>query len=501
MAGIEVMARDGVDSMGVEVELSRTVEEGSQSPRDKQPNNPNSHSETNSETMNSRPAKKLKPNKDKKARRSVVDKVPPEIVAANNKKYAEKYPNWTTPLSEHPLTRRQQAIFDAELNSDGDELEAERVTVATIENRRVSPVEQGKALEVLLTQESVELLIEKGVLTAQVAREWGAYVQAAGGTVPFNLVHYGLENFAKAKDRDGNLINPPRPPAVGSDKDVILGLLFPSWDSLLHYKSWYNRIPGADFEKDLIYPILDAFRLYLKDHPNVRQYPLGMKSTKKGSRAPTSRDIQSATLKHPGRYYTKEYKMPDVEISHPDDVISLDSDDEDSEGEPRVFTTKSGARLFMVNNDTKQAAAKKEELKNVHFEFSGGQSSPGVDLDTAGLAAGAETPPVVGTETEGQALNPDDPVQELANDILAKEKAKEKASTEKASTPFAQMPPADPITQILESPDPEKQVKQLLALFASVKGLTPETKQTAPSEDVEGDSKKPAVEKDGPGKA
>jgi len=109
-------------------------------------------------------------------------------------------------------------------------------------------LDSAAALAQLLTYEAVEKLITTKAITASLAREWGTILQYAKLEVPFNLIAFGLEGT----DED-----PADYPVPKMDRLVLLGLLLPMEDAVLHFKLWYeDGRPDLIFERDLIMPLL-----------------------------------------------------------------------------------------------------------------------------------------------------------------------------------------------------------------------------------------------------
>ena len=297
-------------------------------------------------------APKKRSNKHKQGRKPAAKrqakkapKMTPEVIQHNTRMYSEMFPNWTTSINAHAAHKVDQAAWDGhfeEQPAGPKEYKATELTTAKVEQRRAAVPEQGKALGRILTYEIVEDLKANGLLTPALAREWGAYVEHVGGTVPFNMVAKGLEKVSGARDDEGNLVNPPIPPKPRTDAEHVLGLVFPGQPSVMHFKSWYESKPGCNFEQDLKMPMLEAYRQYCVEYPGVRHYPLGRKSAIGRTPSPE----RAFARKHPPEKYDTNAPWPDVDLTFPGDgeAPSDTSDDEDAP----AYTTESGVPLLYV---------------------------------------------------------------------------------------------------------------------------------------------------------
>ena len=304
-----------------------------------------------------------------------------EGIAQNTKLYEQMFPNWNTPVNAHAPHRVEQASWDGcfETQPDGSTVfKATEMVLGRITQRRAAVLEQGKALAQVLTYDTVEGLLEQGLLSPPLAREWGSYMEYAQYVAPFNMVAKGLEGVSGSRDEKGALINPAVPPPPRTDSELVIGLVSPSKDSTLHFKGWYESKPDCNFEKDLLMPLFDAFRQYRDEYPHVRHYPLGLKSTK--GRSP------SATTKRARKYEPAKYDTmapwPNVDVSFP--AGGPGSEDSSDDEDAPVFVTKHGAPLFFTPPSLKRRAEEKAEAKKaavaatVQLSPSDGTTSPQV---------------------------------------------------------------------------------------------------------------------------
>ena len=363
------------------------------------------------------PRKKSKSTK-KKAKQSTPAKRPVQEVTKmtqaaidrNNTMYAEQLPNWTTHFSSHAPHRVTQADWDGKFveapddASDGaPRFEATTLTLAKMEQRRAAWKDQGVALSLLLDYESVSNLLANDALPPSLAREWGACVQGVRGTVPFNMVAKGLEDVPSAWDEDGRLGNPPVPPPPRTDTEQVLGLLSPSSASTLHFKGWYEDAPGCNFEKDLLMPLLEAFRQYSIEYPKVRHYPLGRKSAKGRTPAPDA----PCRRKHAAKTYEAMAMAPwpSVDMSFPGEEGASDEELSDEDDGAPMYVTQSGAPLFFVppsvmRTSTDEEETKKPPAENPKASDADSTTAPGAKDAAASVlervaraASGDEAPP------------------------------------------------------------------------------------------------------------
>ena len=195
-----------------------------------------------------------------------VQQISKDRLRVTNAYYAKRYTNWTTPLRDFPMFSFRQMRFDDTYIGTG-----------CIAVRRPAVKAQAAALSELLTYEAVEKLIKKKKISVLLAREWGAILQYANKTVPFNLISFGL----KGKEE-----NPPEPPIPESDTLSLLGLLLPTDEAACHFKLWYES--GGDdmnFERDLLMPLLTYWSWYRKEYPDIRGIDFGCGSVTKGTAA------------------------------------------------------------------------------------------------------------------------------------------------------------------------------------------------------------------------
>ena len=254
-----------------------------------------------------------------------VASVTAEQVAKNNQAYAEKFPNWMMPLKEVPAWSHAQAAVDEEV-----------MWPAEVSARRPLLKDQADALSELLTVSAVEQLIGAGKLTQELAREWGAILEAKKKAVPFNLIAHGL---------GGEYENPETPPAPRTDKVQVLGVLFPTQAAIAHFKGWYEAGFKHDcvMEHDLLTPLLYYYGKYREEYAEYRGIELGCKSISTG---------KAITATTPSKRKKPEPKKKDYEPYPAGRLFAVAEDKEEEEEDSKPSPKKpkgklmSGAVLF-----------------------------------------------------------------------------------------------------------------------------------------------------------
>jgi len=215
----------------------------------------------------------------------------PREILNTSVKYARKFANWTMSLKKVPTFGVVQT------NITDREIIPGKITV-----RRPRVTELGRLLAEVLTYDVVNKLMQKKLLSPDLARELGAIIQHAGQTPPFNLVAESMPDPTKP-------VNPESPPQPSTDTVTLLGLLFPNLDGLKHFKQWYESGDNGDaplnFEKDLVQPLLYYYCKYREDYPEVRGYDLGYASTR------------GAAVNDTTPYECRDFKEPKVDAYEP----------------------------------------------------------------------------------------------------------------------------------------------------------------------------------------
>lgn len=255
---------------------------------------------------------------------STITAITPLQLQRTNQRYAEQFPHWTMPLRKTPVFSYRQMFLDPEL-----------LTTGYIQSRRPCVGASATALAQLLTYEAVEKLIATKAITAALAREWGAMLQYAKFEVPFNLIAFGLGGA----DED-----PSDYPIPKTDRLVLLGLLLPTEDAVLHFKLWYeDGRPNLNFERDLILPLLTYYSWYRGEHSDIRGIDFGKGSVSAGS---------AAGLDTPfGRKYPEPAPgcYDDYPWLHINEVAEVNEDEESASDEtpsPVVGVSPSGAKIY-----------------------------------------------------------------------------------------------------------------------------------------------------------
>ena len=310
----------------------------------------------------------------------------PKGIARNNALYAKLYPNWVTSYRDAPALSFTQAEWD-----EGVGLSSGSITV-----RRSGLKETAAALAALLDFHAVEKLIRKGLLSRDLAREFGALLEFGNHTVPFNLVAHSL-----GKARDGSLPKKlEKKPVPKTDKLVLLGLIFASKPGMLHFKAWYEDGGGhLDFEKDFCLPMMYYANKYHEEYPSIRKVPPGGSSfvgtVAPGPETPYARRKQEPAPAEYGPY-------PDVDI---DAVIDVDAPEE-GDGTPRkprapvvVGVSASGARIYEFpdsdsesSSDDEPAGKSSGAKRKILFDEAGLLAIQ-QEMDTARAPAGAAEEP------------------------------------------------------------------------------------------------------------
>jgi len=188
-----------------------------------------------------------------------ITAITPLQLQRTNQWYADKFPHWTMPLRKTPVFSFRQTAFDLQILATG-----------YVQSRHPGIKASATALAQLLTYEVVEKLIKTKAITPALAREWGAILHYAKFVVPFNLIAFGLEGMAE---------DPAEYPVPKMDRLVLLGLLLPTEDAVLHFKLWYeDGHPNLNFEQDLILPLLTYWSWYHGEHCNICGINFGMGS-------------------------------------------------------------------------------------------------------------------------------------------------------------------------------------------------------------------------------
>jgi len=221
-----------------------------------------------------------------------------EMIQKQNRVYAKKLSNWTMSLRKMP----DQSIVQAACENG-------IITVGEVVARRRRQGEFAKLLAELLSYDLVDQLVEENTITPELAREVGALMQAHNHSVPFNLVSAGLE------DPGPPPVNPAEPPKPTSDVLVVLGLMFNTVESVLHFKKWYeDGETGRHFERDLVVPMLMQYDEYLKDNPEVRGIPPGCGSFRKAAPSKKKRGAKNVTKAKAKRRKRKAVTYPDEAV-------------------------------------------------------------------------------------------------------------------------------------------------------------------------------------------
>ena len=248
--------------------------------------------------------------------------ITPAQVAANNRKYREKFPNWTMSLNQCPMFSYRQMEYDHQVCKSG-----------YLKCRRPGVVATAKALKGVLTYSNVERLINANRLSPELAREWGAIMQYGRQEVPFNLIYRGL---------NGRNENPDEPPTPNTDRLVVLGLLFPTEEALMHFKHWYEDAgEGFDFEKDLILPMLTYWEWYRADYPEVRAIDFGKGSVSQGT--PASLEVPWGRKAGEPEVYEEYPNVSINEVTEADDAAEGVAETEEDRPVGRL---PSGAMIF-----------------------------------------------------------------------------------------------------------------------------------------------------------
>jgi len=131
-------------------------------------------------------------------------------------------------------------------------------------------------------------------------------------------------------------------PVPKMDRLVLLGLMLPTEDAVLHFKLWYeNGSPNLNFEQDLIIPLLTYWSWCCGKHSNIRGIDFGM-----GNITPWS----PAFLDTP---FGQKYPEPDHYDPYPLLDINKVPEDEGEEksvldhNQPKVMGhSPSGAKIY-----------------------------------------------------------------------------------------------------------------------------------------------------------
>jgi len=112
-------------------------------------------------------------------------------------------------------------------------------------------------------------------------------------------------------------VNPEEPPKPTSDVLVVLGLMFNTVESVLHFKKWYeDGETGRHFERDLVVPMLMQYDEYLKDNPEVRGIPPGCGSFRKAAPSKKKRGAKNVT-----KAKAKAKRRKRKAVTYPDDAV------------------------------------------------------------------------------------------------------------------------------------------------------------------------------------
>ena len=248
----------------------------------------------------------------------------PAEIQAQNRIYQKKFPNWAMSLKDCPALSHVQTDFDDDL-----------ILLGSCTMRRPRQKETAALYAKVLTPEVVAGLLADGTLSAGLAQDIGALLMKFKHSVPFNLVAAGLPDPTKP-------VNPKEPPKPPTEVMRILGIMVSNVDAALHFKQWYEKGPGdADFERDLVQPMLSQYALYLKENRDLRGLPLGRATFRKGGSPKPGK-----SCKRKRRSTALEY--PSTSISDKKTDPSGDGDDESDTHAGKVV---GGAYVFAVNEE------------------------------------------------------------------------------------------------------------------------------------------------------
>ena len=247
----------------------------------------------------------------------------PAEVQAQNRIYEKKFPNWAMSLKDCPALSHVQTDFDDD-----------SIYLGSCTMRRPRQKELAKLFAKVLTAEVVAGVLAAGILSAGLAQDIGALLMKFKHPVPYNLVGAGLPDPKKP-------VNPKEPPKPPTEVLRLLGIMVSNVDAALHFKQWYEKGSGdAEFEQDLLQPLLSQYSLYLKENPGLRGLPLGRATFRHGNSPKPGK-----SCKRKRRNTALEYPKTSIADEKPEP----DSGDDGSE--THAGEVRGGAYVFAVNED------------------------------------------------------------------------------------------------------------------------------------------------------
>ena len=124
----------------------------------------------------------------------------------------------------------------------------------------------------------------------------------------------------------------------------MLGVMLPTEESAGHLKRWYEAGgDGLDFEKDLVLPLMTAYKKYREEYANVRGINLGTRSITEG-------EPPSLLMSHARKNPHQQPVYPDLNINVlPDEEMADGGQDGEYDAvEEPVAYTPSGAPIWGI---------------------------------------------------------------------------------------------------------------------------------------------------------